>query len=158
MSQSSALQNCVVEKSMPKGYTWAKFIKCWTGDPADARFFEEKTDDVGNVYPCAYFTTIITYDPASGWVQRDVRFKGDEALWAMLELKEKSRIANVSCEGHVYSRVIEHEGGQGVQSSVIVKQGTLSVFAYEDHSSPIPISLPSFDSRPSEEKLEEAPF
>ena len=54
------LENCVVERNMPKGYTWAKVFQCWTGDPKSSRFFEE------NEYPAAYFTWVFTYYPKEG--------------------------------------------------------------------------------------------
>lgn len=126
------LKNCVIERQMPKGYTWAKFVQCWTGDPAGARFFEEKEDDVGNTFPAAYFTTIITYDRDSGWIERDIKLQGADAVWAQLELKERGQIALISCEGHIYVRSIEGEHGQAViRSTVIIKQGTISLHAYE---------------------------
>ena len=137
------LQNCVIERQMPKGYTWAKFVKCWTGDPADARFFEEKQDDVGNTFPCAYFTTLITYTRDEGFTSREVKFQGDDALWAQLELSERGQVALVSCEGHIYTRLIANPDGTSyVRSNVIIKRGTVSVHAYEAQTAPLSASMP----------------
>ena len=140
---SLPLQNCVIERQMPKGYTWAKFVKCWTGDPSDARFFEEKQDDVGNTFPCAYFTTLITYTRDEGFTSREVKFQGDDALWAQLELSERGQVALVSCEGHVDTRGIDQpDGTQYVRSNVIIKRGTVSVHAYEVQTAPLSASMP----------------
>jgi hypothetical protein len=136
------LSNCVIEKQMPKGYTWAKFVRCWTGDPAKAKFFEEKTDDVGNIYPAAYFTTLITYDRDQGFIERDIKLQGTEALWAALELQERSQVALVSCEGHIYTKAVEYGDTTYVRSTVIVKQGTVAIHEYE-HQAPPTMAAPA---------------
>jgi hypothetical protein len=125
-----------MERQMPKGYTWAKFVKCWTGDPARARFFEEKQDDVGNTFPAAYFTTLITYDSDQGFTERDIKFQGNDAIWACLELQEASQIALVNCEGHVFTKTFESDGQIFVRSTVAIKQGTVIVHQFESQSPP----------------------
>ena len=162
------LKNCVIERVMPKGYTWAKFIQCWTGDPAGAKFFEEKTDDVGNFFPAAYFTTLITYDRDSGWIERDIKLQGSDAVWAMLELKERSQIALINCEGHIYTRVVGEGTQSFVHSTVIIKQGTVAVHAYhhqavapatlQPQAPPDEPGLAEFEPGPSEADPDGAPF
>ena len=145
---SLPLQNCVIERTMPKGYTWAKFVRCWTGDPAGARFFEEKEDDVGNTFPAAYFTTIITYDREAGWTERDIKFQGADAVWAQLELKERGQIALINCEGHIYTRMVEDDGQSFVRSTVIIKQGTVVVHALHHQTAAPTMSTPTAEPTP----------
>lgn len=124
------LENCVVERCMPRGYTWAKFVRCWTGDPEGSRFFEEKINPAtGETMPAAYFTTLLVYDRDSGMHERAVKFQGSDAVWAQLELSERKQIAQLSCEGHVVTRSYDdHSGRQIVSSTVHIKQGSLSIF------------------------------
>lgn len=135
------LENCVIERAMPKGYTWAKFVQCWTGDPSGAKFFEQKENPAtGETMPAAYFTQLITYDRDSGWVERDIKLQGDEAVWAMLELHEKSQIALLTCEGHVSTRSFDgYDGRSIVRSTVHIKQGTVRLHALQESASAPPL-------------------
>ena len=139
------LENCVIERAMPKGYTWAKFVQCWTGDPSGAKFFEEKVNPAtGETMPAAYFTQLITYDRDSGWLERDIKLQGDEAVWAMLELHEKGQIALLTCEGHVATRSFDgYDGRPVVRSTVHIKQGTLRLHGLQESASPPPLVQPS---------------
>lgn len=130
------LENCVVERNMPKGYTWAKVFQCWTGDPKSSRFFEE------NEYPAAYFTWVFTYYPEEGWVERQIKFQGSDAVWAQLELSESAKQANISCEGHLHTRTFEGQDGPVVVTTINVKQGSLRVHSLTDAISDQAESLP----------------
>lgn len=136
------LENCVMSRSMPKGYTWEKYVKCWTGDPALARFFEPRVNESGEEeMRAAYFTSLLVYDSDSGWTEREVKFQGNDALWAVLELREQNQIALVSCEGHVFTKVIEDQvtGESFVRTTTMIKQGTITCFEFDVQSEPITI-------------------
>ena len=138
------LENCVIERQMPKGYTWAKFVQCWTGDPSGAKFFEERVNPAtGETMPAAYFTQLITYDRDSGWLERDVKLQGDEAIWAVMELQEKGQIALLTCEGHVSTRSFDgYDGRPVVRSTVHIKQGTLRLHGLQESASAPPLPQP----------------
>lgn len=131
------LENCCIERQMPKGYTWAKFVQCWTGDPESGKFFEESVNQAtGETMPAAYFTQIITYDRDSGWIERDIKLQGSDAVWGVLELQEKGQIALVSCEGHVATRSFEgYDGRIIVRSTTHIKQGTMRLHAIQASAS-----------------------
>lgn len=140
------LENCAIERQMPKGYTWVKFVQCWTGAPGDARFFEEKQDANGEAWPAAYFTTLVTYDRDGGWQEREVKLRGQDAVWACMELQERGQIALLSCEGHVNQRSFEIDGQTFFRSSVIIKPGSIRVHGLSESASaptgPLPSNLP----------------
>jgi len=129
------LENCVIERTMPKGYVWAKFVQCWTADPAGARFFPPKEDSTsGEVMPAAYFTAMLTYDRDQGWIEREVKLQGGDALWAQLELAEKQQIALLSCEGHLVTKPFDYGGQQFVRTTAHIKQGSVSLHALQAQS------------------------
>ena len=156
------LENCMIERTMPKGYIWAKFVQCWTGDPGSAKFFEEKVNPAtGETMPAAYFTQIITYDRDSGWLERDIKLQGSDAVWGVLELQEKGQIALLSCEGHVATRSFEgYDGRPVVRSTVHIKQGTIRLHGLQESaSSPsLPeVPPPAFEASCGASELQEGP-
>lgn len=143
------LENCMIERTMPKGYTWAKFVQCWTGDPASGKFFEEKVNPAtGETMPAAYFTVLITYDRDSGWIERDIKLQGQDAVWAVMELHEKGQIALLSCEGHIATRSFDgYDGRTIVRSTVHVKQGSVRLHALQESASAPALVHPSPDAQ-----------
>jgi hypothetical protein len=129
---TAALHDIVVERVMPKGYTWAKVVKCWTCDPKSARFFPPRTTDYGEELPAAYFTAVMAYDQDQGWHERDIKFVGDEAESAVLALKEDGQIALISCQGHMSTSTIELEDGRSVvKTTILVKVGSTIIHEME---------------------------
>jgi len=147
------LENCVIERCMPRGYTWAKFVRCWTGDPKGARFFEEQENPAtGECMPAAYFTTLIVYDRTEGLHERAVKFQGSDALWAQLELSERQQIALVSCEGHLVTRSYDgYDGKPIVQTTVHIKQGTVMMHGIQHQTADAtPVMPPEpYESEPT---------
>ena len=143
---TAALHDIVVERDMPRGYTWAKVIKCWTSDPQSARFFPPRTTDFGDDLPAAYFTAVLCYDQEAGWIERQIKFMGTEAESAVLALKEDNQIALISCQGHVSTQAIQTPDGKTVARSVImVKTGSTIIHEMEEQG-----------LRPEDKTLEEA--
>jgi hypothetical protein len=129
---TASLHDIVVERDMPKGYTWVKVVKCWTCDPKSARFFPPKVTEFGEELPAAYFTAVMAYDQERGWHERDIKFVGSEAESAALALKEDGQIALISCQGHLSTSVIDlPDGTKAVRSTVLVKVGSTIIHEME---------------------------
>lgn len=139
------LENCCIERQMPKGYTWAKFVQCWTGDPESGKFFEESVNQAtGETMPAAYFTVLRIYDRDQGWTERDVKLQGQDAVWAVMELQEKNQVALLTAEGHVATRSFEgYDGRIIVRSTTHIKQGTVRLHAIQASASAQPLVHPS---------------
>lgn len=124
---AAALTNVVIERDMPRGYTWAKFRNCWTDDLAEARFMApELNTRTGDMMPAAFFCALIVYDPDSGYHPRDVKFVGSDAE-AMAMHQEDRNILRINAEGHVSTRVIKTPEGDIARSIVFIKEGTVQV-------------------------------
>lgn len=129
---TAALHNIIVERDMPKGYIWAKVVKCWTGDPRDARFFPPRSTDFGEELPAAYFTTVLHYDQESGWIERNIKFVESEAESAVLALKEDNQIACISCQGHLVTQSVPTPDGKTIARTIImVKVGSTIIHDME---------------------------
>ena len=126
MSRNTALANIVIERMMPKGYTWVKFKDCWTGDLAESRFFPPSYANGEEVMPAALFATVIVYDQHAGWHERDVKFQGRDAQ-VFLNLKEAKQIARINAEGHVVTRTYNADGEDVVTTTVFLKEGGVSI-------------------------------
>ena len=130
-SGNTALANTLVERDMSKGYTWGKFLRCWTNELSVSRFFPRKEDSNGvTLMPAAFFTQLVIYDIERGWYPMEVKFQGSEAE-ALEVIKSKGRIALLSCEGHLYVKVQNGYRGQVVHSTFIIKEGTTVIHAEE---------------------------
>ena len=126
---TAALVNAVVERDMPKGYTWVKVLKCWSGDPVGGRFFAPKTTEFGDEIPAAYFTTIIVYDRDMGLHERDIKFIGDEAEALNFALSVANQIALISTEGHLTTKTYEMPGGKEIAKTIIMaKRGSTRIY------------------------------
>ena len=126
MSKNTALANIAVERLMPKGYTWARFVDCWTGNLARTRFFPPTYVDGEQVMPAALFATVVVYDQHAGWHERDVKFQGRDAQ-VFLALKEAKQIARINAEGHVVTRTYNANGEDVVTTTVFIKEGSVHV-------------------------------
>jgi len=122
------LHNIAIERDMPSGYTWVKFRDCWTDDLTDARFMAPKMNQATQEeMPAAFFCAIITYDPVAGWISRDVKFQGRDAV-AMLMFKEESYIIRLNADGHLVTKSYQaSEGVVRARSTVFIKEGTTEV-------------------------------
>jgi len=122
-----ALQNVVIERDMPRGYTWAKIRNCWTSDLEDARFLApDRNSNTGEMMPAALFTSIIAYDPTSGYIERDVKFQGCDAE-AMVMHQADSNILRINADGHISTRVINTPEGQIARSIIFIKEGSVQI-------------------------------
>lgn len=127
-TSGAALEHIIVERDMPKGYTWVKVFKCWTSDPEGARFFAPKVTDFGDELPAAYFTSVLCFDREAGWSERNIKFIGTEAEAAFIVLKDSNQVALVSCQGHLVTTTMELEDGRSVaRSTIMVKLGSTVV-------------------------------
>ena len=134
------LKNVCIERDMPAGYTWIKFRSCWTSEPGSGRFFpEQKNENSGNLMPAAYFCSLIVYDPAAGYHERDVKFQGSEAL-AMERYNQRGVIVRIDAEGHLVTKARQQADGYVARSTVFIKQGTLKVLE-ECVQTPVPASM-----------------
>lgn len=121
---TAALEHVVIERDMPKGYTWAKIHRCWTVHPKGARFFAPRVSDFGDEVPAAYFTAVIAYDPAAGYHEREVKFVGDEAEALNFALSENGYVALICAEGHVSTSAVKLPDGRTVaRSTILLKCG-----------------------------------
>ena len=124
---STALANVVIERDMPRGYTWAKFRNCWTGDLAEGRFMPpERNARTGDIMPAAFFCTIVVHDPERGFHERDVKFQGADAE-AMVMHQSDHNIVRLNADGHVSTRAIITPEGTVARSIVFIKEGTVQV-------------------------------
>lgn len=124
---ASALTNVVIERDMPRGYTWAKFRNCWTGDLREGRFMPPETNSrTGDMMPAAFFSTIIVYDRDSGFHERDVKFTGADAEYMAIHQCD-GNILRIDAEGHVSTKTIDTSNGTIVKSIVFIKEGTVRV-------------------------------
>jgi len=129
---NTALTNCVIERDMPRGYTWAKFRACWTDDLEGARFLERKENPVtGEFMPAAFFCSLIIYDVASGWTTREVKFQGSEAE-AMALIKEEGAIVMINAEGHSVTRPYKDRfGEERAKTTIHLKEGFTEILKRE---------------------------
>lgn len=124
---SAVLKNVVIERDMPRGYTWAKFRNCWTGDLADGRFMPPELNmRTGHNMPAAFFCTIIVYDPVSGFIEREVKFIGADAENMVIQ-QHDGNILRINAEGHISTKSIESPQGTIARSIVMIKEGSVEV-------------------------------
>ena len=124
---SAALENVVIERDMPKGYTWVKVRNCWTSDLSEGRFLPQKTDAVsGEMLPAAFFGSVIAYDPTSGYHERAVKFQGHDAI-LIAQYQEARSIVRLNIEGHLVTRAYDGQRGQVVVSTIFCKEGSLQI-------------------------------
>lgn len=89
-------------------YKWATIVRAWTGRPEFALFFPEKIDeDTGELIP-AIFVTNVAINTPQGKKWLPIKLYGRVAESANEELKIKSRVAQISCEGRW--RYLDSEG------------------------------------------------
>lgn len=129
---NTALTNCVIERDMPRGYTWAKFRACWTDDLEGARFLERKENEAtGEFMPAAFFCSLVIYDVASGWTTREVKFQGAEAE-AMELIREEGFIVMVNAEGHSVTRPYKDRfGEERAKTTIHLKEGFTEILKKE---------------------------
>lgn len=124
---SAALENVVIERDMPKGYTWVKVRNCWTSDLSEGRFLSQKTDSIsGEMLPAAFFGSVVACDPTSGYHERAVKFQGSDAI-LIAKHQECRNIVRLNIEGHLVTRAYDGPRGQVVVSTIFCKEGSLQI-------------------------------